>query len=221
MNFKKVAWFLLKVLVLILSILLVYGIIALVGTYVTVNRNQNKVDPDKKKIYLHSNGVHLDIIVPKQYLTDSLAKDLYSEDLNQYFAFGWGDRNFYINTPTWGDLTFKNAVLAMFWKSSTLIHVTRYNAIHKSWKPIYVTDDQLKGVIETIDNSFEMNAEQTKTRLNCATYGDNDDFYEARGSYSCFKTCNTWANSTLKNNGLKACWWTPVSFRLEKLYDEN
>ena len=32
--------------------------------------------------------------------------------------------------------------------------------------------------------------------------------YEAKGKYSLFYTCNTWANDGLKSAGLKACYWT-------------
>ncbi len=38
---------------------------------------------------------------------------------------------------------------------------------------------------------------------------DDDAFYEAKGSYSFMKTCNTWANSALKSAGQKAALWTP------------
>ena len=53
------------------------------------------------------------------------------------------------------------------------------------------------------------------------TYGNNDQFYEAVGSYSCFKTCNTWTNQALKESKLKACLWTPFDFGIISKYDTN
>jgi len=32
-----------------------------------------------------------------------------------WLAFGWGDKGFYLNTPTWADLKFSTAVKAAFW----------------------------------------------------------------------------------------------------------
>ena len=43
-----------------------------------------------------------------------------------------------------------------------------------------------------------------------ARYRDHDAFYEGVGTYSLFRTCNTWANKALKVSGQKACLWTPV-----------
>jgi len=42
-----------------------------------------------------------------------------------------------------------------------------------------------------------------------ANYGKNDVFYEARGRYHMFFTCNTWANNALKKSGLPAALWAP------------
>jgi hypothetical protein len=41
-------------------------------------------------------------------------------------------------------------------------------------------------------------------------YGTDDAFYEAKGAYDLFNTCNTWANGALKACDQKACWWTPT-----------
>ena len=41
-----------------------------------------------------------------------------------------------------------------------------------------------------------------------AVYGNNDAFYEAKGSYSLFFTCNTWAANALKTAKKEAPLWT-------------
>ena len=41
-----------------------------------------------------------------------------------------------------------------------------------------------------------------------AVYGNHDIFYEAKGSYNLFYTCNTWTNSALKAANQKASLWT-------------
>ena len=49
-------------------------------------------------------------------------------------------------------------------------------------------------------------------------YTTYDEFYEAKGNYSCFKTCNSWVNSALKESNLKACYWTPFDFSVLNKY---
>lgn len=41
-----------------------------------------------------------------------------------------------------------------------------------------------------------------------AVYGKNDIFYEAKGSYSLFYTCNSWTNQALKAANQKAAFHT-------------
>src|SRR3546814_11193566 len=40
-----------------------------------------------------------------------------------YLAFGFGNRDFYLTTPTWADLTFKTAFAAAIGGGPSLIHV--------------------------------------------------------------------------------------------------
>ncbi|MFP3836064.1 DUF2459 domain-containing protein, partial [Chryseobacterium sp. SIMBA_028] len=47
---------------------------------------------------------------------------------------------------------------------------------------------------------------------------DNDAFYDAKGTYSFFYTCNTWANNALKAAGQKAALWTPSDFGIFQHY---
>ncbi len=41
-----------------------------------------------------------------------------------YVAIGWGDREFYLNTPEWKDLTVSRALGAMLGVHGTLLHVS-------------------------------------------------------------------------------------------------
>lgn len=47
-----------------------------------------------------------------------------------------------------------------------------------------------------------------------ASYTTIDNFYKAKGSYSCFNSCNSWVNRGFKRFGLRACLWTPFDFGL-------
>ena len=191
---------------------------ALILTFITINNSDDPTD-DSKEIYLTTNGVHLDIIIPKEYLRKDLLEDLSYTDDETYFAFGWGDENFYLNTPTWGDLTFSNAFQAMFLKSTTLIHLTKYKTKRAGWITVKTDDTRLDKLNQYILNSFKITDDRRKILLPDKGYTFHDDFYSANGSYSCFKTCNTWANSAFKESGLKSCYWTPFDFGLLGKYE--
>ena len=206
-----------RLLLIIIIIPFLYGIISIGLSYITINSNEdNTIKNDI--FYISTNGVHLNIIIPKNKLNEKLEKGLKSNNQESFISFGWGDRDFYLNTPTWRDLTFKNATKALFYTGSTLIHVTRYNKIQEDWIPINVSENQLKKLNNYIIQSFKYDVNGDVKLLKNKGYGYNDDFYEAIGSYSCLKTCNTWVNSALKESDLKSCLWTPYDFTIINMY---
>lgn len=207
----------LKWILFLLSIPLLYILISLLLTSITVNK-KDKEDNAEKSIFLTTNGVHLDIILPKENIDSLLLLGIKQNTAENYLAFGWGDENFYLNTPTWGDLTFKNAFGALFLKSSTLVHLTRYQNKQSDWIEIKVTEAELKKLNSYLLETFFLNENGEKVMLIDKGYTSKDDFYKANGSYTCFNTCNSWVNSAFKNSGLKACYWTPFDFGLMSKY---
>lgn len=206
-----------KCIITIILIPVVYLIISLILTLIPIT-NKEGYSEKNKSIYLISNGVHLNIIIRKNQLSSKLLDGLrYFKDDN-YFSFGWGDKKFYLNTPTWGDLTFNNAFRALFLKSPTLIHLARYSTINVDWVEIKVSQNQLNKINQYIYKTFYFNPQNKKILLNNKGYSFNDDFYEALGSYSCFKTSNSWVNTGLKKSDIKACLWTPYDFALLSMH---
>jgi len=211
---------LLKILKWFLYFLLIptgYVIISLVLSYITVNRTA-LTPKDNKEIYLSSNGVHLAVVMQINDLGNELLKGLKYAPDEKYFSFGWGDENFYLNTPDWDDLTFGNAFKALFLKGSTLIHLARYKYKRKSWAKIEITDTELNKLNLFISASFKKDTGGRKIILKNRGYSINDDFYKAVGRYSLFNTCNSWVNRAFKESGLKACYWTPFAFGLMNKY---
>lgn len=196
-----------------------YLIISLLLTFITINRTELIVD-NKKEIYLSTNGVHLEIIIPVDDLDIELKEDIGFTPDEKLFSFGWGDENFYLNTPTWGDLTFRNAFIALFLRSSTLIHLTRYRQVKNSWTKVKISEFELKKLNQYISKSFKKDENGNKIIIANSGYSVNDDFYKANGNFSCFKTCNTWVNNAFKESDLKACLWTPFDFGLIHKYEQ-
>ena len=72
-----------------------------------------------KEIFITTNGLHLEVIIPEKSVSPSLKKDLQIKNGAKYISFGWGDKGFYLHTPTWKELKFSTAVNALFLKSDS------------------------------------------------------------------------------------------------------
>lgn len=190
-----------------------YLITSLVLTYIPV-KGKKDVSEKKHSIYLSTNGVHLEMIVHKNDLDPAILNGQVFNNEAQFFSFGWGDKNFYVETPTWEDLTFMNGFCALFINTSTLIHVTRYKKIGQDWVEIKISSAQLTKMNQYINNAFRVDDNAQKILLPGLGYYKNDDFYEANGNYNCFRTCNTWINNAFKESDIEACMWTPYDFGL-------
>ncbi|WII92219.1 TIGR02117 family protein [Kingella negevensis] len=171
-------------------------------------------------VYIISNGVHTDIALPietpqwhwRDWVRETDTRQM--QLVAQYVAIGWGDRGFYLETPTWADLKASTSFKAISGLNQTSMHVTFYaheplEEPKRSLK-IIVSPEEYQRLAQQISQSFA--TKQGKTQpITGAHYHETDAFYEANGRYSAFKTCNTWTNSQFKNSGLPARFWTPFS----------
>lgn len=215
---KKIITNILRVLGGILGIITLYVVLALVLPYIEVSKKDTK-DVANIPVYIYTNGVHTDIVLPVKspqmdWSTKILYDNLKDATANyKYIGIGWGDKGFYLDTPTWAELKFSTAFKAAFWLGESALHCTYYTEMKEGedCKKILLTPKQYQDLIKFVDTKFDKNAtgQNILVKTN-AVYGENDAFYEAKGSYSFLYTCNTWTNNTLKVAGQKAAFWTPT-----------
>ena len=184
-------------------------------------------DPKIVEAYILTNGVHTDLVVPvkTKYMDWSQKlpiENTKGKDPDQNFiSFGWGDKGFYLDTPTWADLKFSTAFKAAFWLSDSAMHCTYYKkmTVADDCKKIMLTEKQYQDLIKFIDDKFDKDSEGKYILIKTdAVYGNNDAFYDAKGSYNFTYTCNTWANDGLKAAGQKAAFWSPTDFGIFRHY---
>lgn len=214
--FKRILRILLRGALGILLFIITYVVSAYILSIIPTDKEY--ADNSSVVIYILSNGVHTDIVVPVQSNTCNWSECIsYSntkacDSSAGWLAFGWGDKGFYLETPTWGDLKFSTAFKAAFALSNSAVHTTYYKDMkeHTNCKRISISEDQYKRLVTYIKASMEWDEHGRSKYINTtANYNNYDAFYEAKGSYSLFHTCNTWANNGLKACGQKACLWTP------------
>lgn len=195
-----------------------YILISLLLTLISVNTDQD-AENTIGAVFLNTNGVHLDVVIPVAFVEPELLRGLQLDSRDSYLSFGWGDENFYLNTPEWSDLTFSTAFKAAFLKSPTLMHITRYTRVQSDWVLVLVNSRQLQKLNAYLLNSFALDSNGSKIWLEGQGYNSRDDFYKAKGNYSCFNTCNSWVNTAFKESDLKAALWTPFDWGLMNKYE--
>lgn len=226
MTVKTILMYILKVLGIILGIVIIYVILGLLIPYIPVSA---KDDGQKKEIpiYIYTNGVHTDIVMPvKNDLQDWSRKIPFANTKSkktdyQYIGIGWGDKGFYLDTPTWADLKFSTAIKAAFWLSDSAMHCTYYDTMKEGddCKMIMISRNQYQNLVKFVEDKFDRNQNGNFMLIPTdAVYGDNDAFYDAKGTYSFLYTCNTWSNNALKAAGQKAALWTPSDFGIFQHY---
>ncbi len=193
-----------------------YLLVAFCFSRIAVNQDNVKI---KKEIaiYIKTNGVHTDIVVPTKHQiinwssTIPYSNTTLNDTTMAYLALGWGDKGFYLETPTWADLKVSTAFNAAFALGTTALHATYYAQMteNESCKKIIISNVQYVALTQYILNSLQLKNNSAIYIKTTANYGNTDAFYEANGSYSMLHTCNTWANNALKACGQKACLWTP------------
>ena len=121
---------------LIATLVIFYFGVCLIGL-IPVN-NEFSESPDGVEIFVTSNAVHAEIIVPVTNATFDWrlifpAEEFPSDVTNAtHVAIGWGDRGFFLQTPTWNDVTLSTAANAAFLPSSTCVHATMVSAVSHS-----------------------------------------------------------------------------------------
>lgn len=204
---KYIAIFILS----LVTFLLVVTLLSFVSVNADLVENQQEIS-----IYILTNGVHTDIVLPIKNEHHDWTSQLKFEHTKakdstyQYAALGWGDKGFYLETPTWADLKASTALKAASGLSTTAMHVTFYKDLKESnsCKKLQISSDNYKKLILFINESFQTKSGEYLKIETEAVYGKHDVFYEANGSYSLFYTCNSWANQALKSANQKAALWT-------------
>ena len=211
----KITKKLLKYLAIFILSLLTYLLIVTLLSFVSVNEDFAE-NHQEIPIYILTNGVHTDVVLPiknEHYDWSNQLKFEHTKSKDttyQYVALGWGDKGFYLETPTWADLKASTALKAATGLSSSAMHVTFYKHLkeNKSCKKIQISLENYQNLIAFINKSFQIKSRDFLKIETDAVYGKHDVFYEANGSYSLFYTCNSWANQALKAANQKAALWT-------------
>ncbi len=200
-----------------LFLVIFYVFVVLVGL-IPVNRGfAPPPDGVGVKVFVLSGAVHTDLILPVRSDStnwlDEFPRDAFEKNCERYshVAIGWGDRGFYLETPTWRELKASTAVNAMLLTSDSVMHVQFMGEPLETveCRAVRVSEEQYAALTQFIRDTFERKDDQV-VPINGEAYNERDAFFVARGSYHAFNTCNCWAARGLAQTGVTVPWFAPM-----------
>ena len=214
--YRKSYRFLLRCIKSVLIIIFLYFVVILIGL-IPINNNF-QASADGIEIHFVSSSVHADIILPintdtikwdQEFASNSFASEMSSA---KWIAFGWGDRGFFTQTPTWADLKFSTAVKALLLPSEACMRVYFFanQFLPENVTSVRISVTQYEQLVEYIKSSFRRTKDGNIIIIPDVTYGFNNAFFEAHGTYNCFNTCNSWIGRTMQYAGIRTAWFTPL-----------
>jgi uncharacterized protein (TIGR02117 family) len=214
---KRIIKWIRNAIILFLSLILLYIFIALQLTIFPANEDY---EPPSSgiAIYFVSNDVHTDFVLPVNSPQKDWKKDFPLTDFNdvdstyKYISFGWGDKEFYLNTPTWSDFKLNIALKALFFSPASLMHIIylKNSPIESDLsKKILITQEQYRILINYLDHSFIKDKNGKYIIISVPFKSANENYYESGVSYNFINTCNNWTNQGIKSMGIKTATWAP------------
>ena len=169
-------------------------------------------------VVVASNGVHTDFYLPARHPAKDWATFAPLEDASTdaarapYVLVGWGDRGFFLDAPTWEELSLGTALSAVFWPTPAVMHV-----YYRFWLPangarcarLRLRETEYEALVAYIERSFARGDDGAPILIAGRNYTPSDVFYEGTGSYHLLHTCNNWASGALASAGVRQPLWSP------------
>lgn len=178
--------------------------------------------PCEVTLYVASDGFHTNFFVPVQAAGFDWRQHL---DLAQiapqnpatyrYLQFGWGDRIFYVDTPSWDQVSPTNALRALFyWQNTSALFVKGYATLPtqsgETFQCLRLSQADYLRLMQFIERSFETDAQGHKQRI-ASGQDQQSSFYAAQGHYSALKTCNSWTADGLRQAQVNTPVWAGLA----------
>ncbi len=183
----------------------------------SVARNGDWVEPvagDEQaiEVLIGSNGIHTEIVMP--LVTPQMdwrlafpASDLLAPTRPYtHVAVSWGERAFFLETPTWLDLSPTTAINALT-GGKAVLHVAHYvhPAPDNDMRVLRLRPSEYRALTQAIASHLA----PPGNRETLPGYARHDVFYTALGTYHLANTCNQWTSDQLAASGVEVGQWTP------------
>ncbi len=188
-----------------------YGVAGMIGGMVPTNATATQ--PARGiRILVESNGIHTGLVLPKVAAGVDWRRFFPANDLGDpryagydHVAIGWGDRRFYVETPTWADVRPMTVVSAALGSGQTVLHVEHIAepVPGAQVRVVRLRPEEYRRLAAFVRASVAPRGWHRRG------YGQDDAFYAATGRYDAIRTCNSWTGDALRAAGVRIGAWTP------------
>lgn len=188
-------------------------LVAWIGS--AIPRNPGWIEPKQGvEIMVETNGIHTALVLPLVTPEKDWRAIFPSHVLPQpdrpytHVSVGWGEREVFLNTPTWADLSPVTVLRIIGAGGDGLLHLTYYvrPGPAEHIRPLRVSREQYAKLAASIEKLAPAPGAAPHKG-----YGANDVFYDAPGRYTAANTCNQWTSDMLAAAGVRTGWWTPFA----------
>ncbi|MGB7420053.1 MAG: DUF2459 domain-containing protein [Erythrobacter sp.] len=168
---------------------------------------------DVVEILIGHNGVHTEIAMPavtahRDWHALFPVTDLAAPTRPYtHVAVSWGERAFFLDTPTWSELNPLTAARALI-GGEGVVHVAHYvrPVPSEDYRVLRLRAEEYRALATDIAARID----PASARETIPGYDRFDVFYTARGTYHIGNTCNQWTSDRLANAGIRSGTWTPL-----------
>jgi uncharacterized protein (TIGR02117 family) len=201
-----------------LLLTVVYFALAWVGS--AIPRNGAWLEPRSGvTIMVETNGTHAGLVLPiaNEYhdwrtVFPSAARPRSDGLLPTHIAIGWGEREVFLDTPTWADLEPATAIRIAVTGGQSLLRVGHYAYPQPSphHRPLTLRPAEYRRLVTSIERQLAP-TRPGRDRPAYRSFERHAVLHDARGRYTLVVTCNQWISNRLAEAGVKTGWWTPLA----------
>ncbi len=170
-------------------------------------------------IMLETNGLHTQLVLPVTHPAKDWRETFPSANawVNSapptHVSIGFGEREVFMNTPTWQDLSVGSALRVVGFGGEGLIRVTPLvnPPQSRSRRSFLVSEAQYSALVTSVLADLPELQGQGFRSFERASYGPLDAYYQSNRDYTVLTTCNQWTSDRLADAGIRTGWWTPLS----------
>lgn len=170
-------------------------------------------------VYVTGDKLHTNFIVPAQnpFVDWQQLINLTPEQPDRqytYLQFGWGDRIFYVETPSWDQVSLASALRSLVLQNPAALYVRGHTQVPhlagETLKCVRLGPKDYRALSEFLAAGFARDEAGNPQRLKGEHLGAGQ-FYAATGRYSMLRTCNSWIADGLRAANVNTPIWAGLA----------
>ena len=189
------------------------------GIGASIPRNAAWQEPEGGiRILIETNGTHTGFVLPlvteHKDWRETFPEVPHYTDRSEvtHIAMGWGEKEVFLNTPTWGDLRLTTALrIAVVGGPSVIRLHPLVRPAPGAWhRPLRLRPAEYARLVTAIEATLPSPGPDG-LRQTLSSFDPEAIHYPAKGRYTLVRGCNQWVSDALAEAGVKVGWWTPLA----------